>query len=324
MSNGSSSRTEWHGVDLEKRLAHFIRIFIVHPDVADIKSVLESKEKISRLSGRSFGYLILGEPGAGKSTLCAKFHEWWPAHIGTEITYQPVVQMEIPRPCTSANLVKELLNGLGDPDCDTGKEKENRRRALHLLKECKTRFLVVDNFQDVPERRGKPGVRVIGNWFRDLFDDLALIFVCLGTHEAEEVTLFNNQVKRRVMARRRLRYFEIETEEGRKRWLRLLLEIDKRLPLAEDSNLSMPHLASRLFFATNGIFHYLNELILEGLTLSVTAGREQIAIDDLRMGHINLHGEVLEGANPFDGNFVMRYLNREGEPFYKSPPGGKQ
>jgi hypothetical protein len=168
MKQRSEGRKRWLGTSLDIRLSHFEMIYIVYPEIADIKSDLENKEEVSRLCRSSFGYLILGGPGSGKTTLAKKINEWWPSVHTPEVTYRPVVAMHIPKPCTSANLFKELLRGLYDPDCEIGKERANRSRALHLLRECKTRFLIVDNFQDIPERRDVGGVRVIGNWFRDL------------------------------------------------------------------------------------------------------------------------------------------------------------
>ena len=183
--------------------------------------------------------------------------------------------------------------------------------------ECKARFLVVDNFHDVPERRDVGGVRVIGNWFRDIGDDAKIVLVLLGTKEAEDVTLFNDQVKRRVMTKRHLRYFGIDTPAERKQWIRLLHEIDMELPLAETSNLTSKDIAGRIYVATNGIFDYLSKLLIAALKLAVRDGREHLTLGDLCDAYSKCHGDVPDGSNPFGKDFRIRRLDQIDEPFFR-------
>lgn len=307
----------WRGAPMGVRLDHFKHGFIEHPDNIQIKLDLEDKEETSRFCSCSEGILVVGEPGSGKTTLAGMISRWWPDVEMPALTIRPVVHMKVPKPCNSFNLVKSLLKGLGDPNWDQGKEGPNRARALCLMKECKVRFLVVDNFHDVPERRDVGGVRVIGNWFRDIADDAAIVLVLLGTKEAEDVTLFNDQVKRRVMTKRHLRYFGIETPAQRKQWIRLLHEIDMDLPLAGTSSLTSKDIAGRVYVATNGIFDYLSKLLIAALKLAVKDGHEHLTLADLHGAYLKCHGDVPGGSNPFDKDFLFRRLDQIDEPFFR-------
>lgn len=313
-------RSRWRGGALSVRLDYFSKRLVVHPDIVNIKADLTDKEETSRLCGSGEGVLILGEPGAGKTTLATAISEWWPDVVHPEKTLRTVVSMRIPRPCTSSNLVKALLFGLGDLKWDSDRERVARDRALFLMDSCRTRFLVVDNFQDVPERRGVAGVRVIGNWFRDIRDDARVVLVLLGTKEAADVTLFNDQVKRRVMTTRQLRYFGIETQQDRARWLRLLHEIDMELPLADTSGLVQGNVPARLLVATNGIFDYLHKLLVAAVKIAVRDGRESLSMEDFQRAYVKCHGDIPEGTNPFDESFKVRRLDNEGEPFFRPVP----
>jgi hypothetical protein len=211
---------------------------------------------------------------------------------------------------------------LGDPCWESGSAKKNRRRALELLSRCETWLLLIDNFHDIPERRRTPGVRVIGNWFRDFLDEVHLVMVGLGLEAAEEVMLFNNQVHRRIMATKRIDYFTIDTAAHAKVWVQLLHDLDSAMPLALASNLDSKDFRWRLYFATNGIFDYLTKLLEQALCVAVARGSERIDTQDLFAAYVKCHGEVLPETNPFSSTFAPRHLNRPREPFYV-PVSGK-
>lgn len=324
MSSLAKDRERWRAASLVDRIEHFGGHFVFHPNIINIKADLEDKEETSRVLHCGDGLFIQGEPGSGKTTIANAISEWWPDIVTPELTCRPVALMRIPKPCTSSNLVKELLRAIGDPNWNASKERIGRDRALWLMEKCKTRFLVVDNFQDVPERRDIGGVRVIGNWFRDIRDDAKIVLVVLGTKEAADVTLHNDQVKRRVMTTRHLRYFSIDKREDRERWMRLLHEIDLNLPLAESSSLASGNIAGRLLVATNGIFDYLSKLLVAAIKLVVKEGRESISMEDFQRAYIKCHGDIPEGTNPFEDSFKIRRLDRVDEPFYRPVTSTKQ
>jgi glutathione S-transferase len=130
-----------------------------------------------------------------------------------------------------------------------------------LVEKCGVKLLAVDNFQDVPERRSRGAVRIVGNWFRDLIDETVIVFLALGTEQAKKVRFSNDQVRRRIVTVMHIPYFDSKTDPDLIEWLTLLKKLDARLPMAEPSNLDEPRLAAILLLASNGILDYLLKLL---------------------------------------------------------------
>jgi type II secretory pathway predicted ATPase ExeA len=316
-------RTKWLQRGLDERIEAFKGIIVPHPQMSSaIQLILEKAKYIKHLGGCD-AVLVIADSGGGKSTLCRRIQQMWPDEELPHVTKRRVVTITIPKPCTSANLAKELLRGLGDPDCEFGTAANNRKRALTLFRECGTLVLLIDNFHDIPEGRRMEGVRLIGNWFRDFIDEANLVIVALGLKEAQNVMLFNNQIRRRAPARTHIDYFSLDTPAQRSAWIRLLHEIDEAMPLASSSNLKDGDLASRIFFATQGIFGYLSGLLGRALVVTVERGSETISRDDFKKAFALQHGDVAVSENPFDPSFPMRPLTNEGEPFYRPPAARK-
>jgi hypothetical protein len=310
-----SDRERWRGRPLEERLRALHEIYVFYPQLTETINFIKHKVRHSRLSGKSAGLLVILGSGGGKSTLCKYLRGLWPDEFRDDVTLRRVVVMTIPKPCTDAALAKAVLRGLGDPDCERGTEKANRHRALELFKTCGTWLWLIDNFHDIPERRKMEGVRVIGNWIRNFFDKANVVLVALGLEAAEDVLLFNDQVHRRIMATKRIDFFAIDTPEHAKVWVRVLHDIDEAMPLAGLSGLDSRELRWRLYFATNGIFGYLFELLGEALDCACKRGAERIEMDDLFNAFVLCHGDVVEGGNPFASSFRSRRLDGRREPF---------
>lgn len=317
-----ANRERWRNVSIEDRMTAFGDMWIETPKLSSLLQLIPAKIEYTRVTRTFETILVLCESGGGKSHLCRHLAKLYPNEEADAKTIRRFVQMKIPKPCTNATLAKALLFGLGDPAWDSGAASKNLIRAIQLLKKCETHILAVDNFQDIPERRDKRGVRVIGNWFRDLLDQTCLLFLPLGTKEAEEVRLGNDQMKRRVMTKVRLPYFSLKTQADRLAWKKCLNLLDAQLPLSERSDLTGKALAGRLFVACNGIFDYLSKLLTRAVYVAAKRGAEKIELPDLDSAFSFLHGDVEDKANPFKLEFKVHALTEEDEPFFKPEPAG--
>jgi hypothetical protein len=313
----SNDRSRWKGASLQERLSHIDQIWIdAKPHQAAIDAVSERVRFVEQ-SQKSEGLLVLCGSGGGKSALCAQLRRVFPTVETAEQTRHQTVIMNIPKRCTEASLASALLEGLKDPAFDQGHASNNRRRAIGLLKSTGVRVLAVDNFQDIPEHRTTAGVRKVGNWFRDLFDDTALVMVALGTEQAQEVRLANDQVRRRIAAKITVPYFSVKSDSDLRTWMYVLKSFDTRLPMAEDSKLQDPRLAALLYFASNGILGYLCKLLKSAIQHATARGAERIEAQDLKGAFDFVAGEVPEQGNPFEEGFKGRGLDRVDELFYR-------
>lgn len=317
----SKDKQEWRGQPLSARFAARELIWLAIEAHEEVLRLLAEKIAFVEAKGRSDGFLVVCNAGGGKSRIAARILERYPTQRTVDGTIRPAASMELPGTMSRAQLVKQLLKALGDPAWNQGVEKDNLDRAHTLMRKCQLKVLLVDNFQDIPEHRDTSGVRKVGNWFRDLFDDAKIVILPLGTQEARLVRSSNDQVRRRIKTEIEVPYFSISSPEGRKTWKAAMNSLDRQLPLAELSGLDSPWMASRLFFACNGIPGYLFDLIDQAICIAVERGSEKIEAPDLVSAYNKVVGTVLPGENPFADDFSGHELTNKGQYFYDMDPG---
>lgn len=322
-ANEQVSREVWRGRTVSERFMALKEIWVGTAHHEKAITLVNNKVAHVQLTGESEGLMVICGSGGGKTTLCRRLKKLNPDEITQERTLLRVVFMKIPKVCTRAGLAKELLRALGDPSWDEGNAEDNLRRSTALVKECGVRILAVDNFQDIPERRSRGSVRVVGNWFRDLFDEITVVLLALGTEQARKVRLANDQVRRRIATVHTIPYFTVDTPAACTEWIKALGEIDRLLPLAEHSNLAAGKLAARLFIASNGIFDYLFKLIRYAISLAVESGRESLTQKDFEDAFDLMVADVTEGGNPFKDDFRGTALNKPNEIFFKLEKAGR-
>lgn len=310
-------RSEWRGAQMAARFLAFKQIWIPAPEHDATLKLVNEKSRYVQLTGECEGLLVICESGGGKTTLCRRMLKTFPEVTTPEKTIRQMIVMRIPKICTRAQLAKELLRALGDPACDLGDAEKNLQRAIKLINATGVKVLAVDNFQDIPERRSTGSVRVVGNWFRDLFDEIALVFIALGTEQAKKVRFSNDQVRRRIVTVKHIPYFNTETDTGLVTWMKVLGQLDDRLPMAERANLATPRLASLLFVASHGVFDYLCKLLKRAMMVAVERGSERIEKPDLMLAFALIAGDVVEMGNPFEEGFRGGTLTRIDDLFYR-------
>ena len=262
-------------------------------------------------------FCIEAETGGGKTTLAETIQRTYPDIVTDELTIRRVVYFPVPPRPSSVSMSSAALQALGDPRWEKGRADVLAQRAIHLLLECKTEIILLDNTHDIPERRTVKGVREVGNWIRDVVDRVPALFVSLGARQGMDVFKANSQARRRSPAAVHIDYFDYTTPTGVSRLMRFLHELDIRLPLAEMSSLSDFETARRVGIITHGIPDYIMKLATGALERAVKQHREKIDWEDLRASVKGLFVDSCpDELNPFSlGTTVLRALDAAGEPF---------
>jgi hypothetical protein len=309
------AKAAWHGRSFEERQAYMPKVLVMHPQFAG--AVREISRRADRAANQQKGAAlsVVAPTGGGKSTLAKFVGSQRPDVHTLERTHRRCVIFTVPPKPSSISMSSALLEALGDPGWNKGKANDLEYRAIHLLIECRTEIVFIDNVHDVPERRRLKGVREVGNWVRNLIDRVPALFVSLGAEQGLDVFKANNQARRRSPAHKRIDYFECRTRDGTARMRRFLFELDKQLPLSGISDLSSFDVTRRIWMATYGIPDYIIGLITEAMELAVKAGREAIGLDDLHDAFRQLYQSAAPAGNPFDPRTAIRVLERDGEPF---------
>jgi energy-coupling factor transporter ATP-binding protein EcfA2 len=318
-SEPQNNRATWAGKALPLRLSALDQLFVKHDAVKRILDYIQLELPIRAVQGRATGLLIVASSGAGKSRLVEYLKKLFPDEVTLTLTKRLVVSFKIPPSPSPKSLGEELLLQLGDPEYNVGTAKVKFDRIRKLLKKVGTIILTIDDFQDVPAKRGVRGVEQIACWIRDLCDiDFPGIVIALGTEEAVVVRDAHGQLLRRMQARLELPAFTLDSDDAKKRFKQLLNQIDGSLPMAERSNLDDSVMMVRLYRATNGSLDYLMKLLGKAIARAVARGSERIELRDLEQGFCDQHQVAASGGNPFSANYKGDELTQHGQIFYRA------
>lgn len=319
--NHPPEKSYWHGKSLQQRQRWTDKLFIEHPQIKRILKDFNQKLDFCERSGKFEAMLIVGGTGVGKTTLTSKMAEIAEARFireDIERTIRPSIQFAIPDPCTPYELSVTILRSLGEEQPRARKNRADTISAAEkLIKDCEVKLVLLDNVQDIPERRGTRGVEMVGARLRNLIDASGALWVFLGTMDANKVINSDEQLIRRVPYRTKLDYFDIKNDDQKSIFIRLLMEIDKWLPLTSESCLHESSQIGTIYAATEGIFNKLIQLVDRAWFEAFQEAREEMQNQDLEKAFRYVNACTNDDQNPFSEKFVIRNLRGVNEPFEK-------
>ncbi len=318
-SKRTNERERWRGKPIEMRLKALSKMYLVHDDIKHLLDHIERQILFTSSRNKSNATLVICPSGGGKSSFIDYLEVLYPTVHKEEVTERPVVHFSIPAPLTVKQMDEAFLKALGDPLFNTGSHSEKMERIATLLVKCNVKIIAIDNFHDIPARRGVLGIRAVGDWVRDVCEmKFKGIILALGTEEALIVRDSNDQLKRRMMARIDLPLFSVSDGHGCEAFKKLLVAIDAALPLAESSALDNAMTMAKIFYATAGNMDYLVKFLAMAIVLSVKRGAERLENCDLEQAFIDVHQVAAHHGNPFSSNWDGQALNGTGQVFAKN------
>lgn len=310
-----TKKIDWREVPIEKRLWYFAnQMHIDHPQF--VRCLVEIKRRMLRCKneGKGSALAVLCPSGCGKTYIRNYLERVWPNIESSHLTTVPVISFEIPLGANVIGMAEALLSSAGDP-CPPGSARVLTARIIDLLPKIGTRLILIDNVQDVPEKRGSQGMLEIGGWIRRLVDDSKVMIVLLGTFALPTLYKKNGQAKRRSITELHINPFYYDDDSSKSNFSKFLNLIDERLPLAEKSDISSGDLAERIFHASYGIPDFIFKLLNEAVSVAVAAKREKIIRSDLAKAFILVYQDKGQDFNPFIAA-ESRPMDQEGEPFF--------
>jgi hypothetical protein len=312
----AKDRAQWRGAPIEKRV-HWQNVFVPHASVTSILEIVEHKANHCALAKRSDGMLVIGETGSGKSHLAEEITRRF-KHLSVETedrTYVPTVLIDAVDTFNSKDFARKVLRALNDPFSERTRAATLSERAHHLFNELQTRVVMIDNFHEIPEKRGNKSVGHICSWIRDLSKAVPALIVLLGNQNSVPVLEMDPQLRRRCSHRSQLPYFNSSSPKNFLEFAKVVRKLDACLPLAESSDLTSDSTLGPLLSATGGIFDYLVKILDEAMRIAVKDQREHIVRGDLEKAFFYRIGSAYACPNPFDGEFRPRKLDLVDEPF---------
>lgn len=271
--------------------------------------------------GETEGMAVLGESGTGKTTLLKNFsanHQSRQDDNGREV---PVLFVSTPSAPTPKALAGVMLTGLGVADAELGTENYRTNRLKRLMKETKTRVVIIDEFQQFYDRGKRKVMHHAADWLKGLIDQTRTTLIIAGLPTAMTVIDSNEQLTRRFLAPIELPRFSWRVE-----WQRIeLQDILNAFYEAIASEFDLPNLASdemafRLYCATGGLMGYLSKLLKQTLRNASINNRRIITLEDFNIAHTEaiwssqrIAGLPLPFASDFTASETVELLDAVGK-----------
>ena len=224
--------------------------------------------------------VIFGSTGMGKTRVVQKFLRDNRAHFDRRLgrTRTPVVSIQMPPTPSERDLYEEILSAMGGVFSHGTSVTILRHRIRTLARQLEVRMLIIDEIHSLLAGTFREQ-RVILNAIRFLANDLRIPLVCLGTEEANQALMTDQQLADRFAAA------ELPTWENDAYFEQLLLSFESILPLRLPSELRDPKIHQRILSLTEGVLGRICKLIETAAIEAIRSGEERIALallnDDL-------------------------------------------
>lgn len=265
------------------------RAFLVAPDLKD-----------------PFGIYIHGESRTGKSRLIEET-------MGKHVPYRTedglvveVVKLQVPAKPTIKGLAIDLLRALGDPMPDKGTENSMTERLVILLTACKTRLLILDEFQHFVDKSSSfTVIHHLADWLKNLLNRTKVTAVLVGLEYGLAVLKQNEQLRGRFANPIRLPRFDWRDENLRAEFLGLLdgfqSLISKKFNVPEFSS---DELGYRFYIATGGLTGYVFNILRMAAWESIASKHNSISLRELEIAYSEgINEEDQYNINPFSKHF---------------------
>ncbi|MFC5302008.1 TniB family NTP-binding protein [Azospira restricta] len=215
--------------------------------------------------------LIVGDPNNGKTTIVRRFRDLHgEGYVNDDAEpVKPVIVAEAPPTADEKGLYISILERFFTPYRATDPTSKLRYQVIHLLRLCRTRVLLIDEFHSLLTGSAVKQ-REVMNAIKLLCNELAIPIVGVGTREAVRVLHTDPQHASRfdVVS---LALWELNQD-----FQRLLAGFEKILPLKHASRLHQPELAAALHSVCGGNIGDLHRLLIECAKAAIESGKEQI------------------------------------------------
>lgn len=290
----------------KEKLGGVQTLLVAYPRFNELLEGIEGCHEFSKSTKDPECIFIDGDTGAGKSTLSREYVKRYPPteeDDGTKIQVKmPVLLTTIPIPATIKNMVTEMLNDIGDPLAGKGTTQDRTNRLRDFLKDCGVELIIIDELQHF-KSNGKV-LEDVSDWLKNLLGKTEIPMVLIGLPEAKDVLNKNPQLSRRFANRQTLEPFKFKTAEQIDEFRKFLYTIDMRLPLEKRSNLASYDMASRFYYASDGVVAYIMKLVRYGTKTALERKEESLSLEILADAFdLHVKHDKPEKGNPFMKGF---------------------
>lgn len=220
--------------------------------------------------------LVTGAPGMGKTKLARKFdRDHQRSHDErTGISHVPVVIMQMPPEPNEKDFYEEFLTALGAPVPFGISASALRHRVRMFTRQLDVRLLLIDEVHALLAGTFRQQ-RIMLNAIRFLATDLRLPLVCLGTAEAKQALMTDQQLADRFEA------YELPAWSDDDEFANLMESYLSFLPLRKASALRDSKVKRRILGLTDGVLVRICRIVEAAAIAVIENGKERIELEDL-------------------------------------------
>ncbi|WP_445367464.1 TniB family NTP-binding protein [Methylomonas sp. BW4-1] len=298
-------------------LQRFDEEYIPFPPFVVAVDAVKVNLALFRETGIAQHLLVLGESGAGKSSICRWIEQQYPKFTLPDRDVTPVLIVSVPSAATISSMASALLEKLGDPAATTGTVSAKTSRVITLCRACRVEMILFDEAQHIHDRGKATTHYMVGDWLKSLIDQTGVPTVFLGLPRLEQILQVNEQLRRRFSRRIRLALGQSDKSSIHAECLQLFRSLGSCLPLPlMCGRFGWDELGMRLHYASDGRVAYIKKLLATALRIALETEVKEIGPQLLEQAFTEeLWWEGVGKLNPFNPEFEFRRLDRGNEPF---------
>ena len=298
----------------KRKIIQLVRdCYINSPNLDQILEDIHRCRKISQCGGKPECMLILGEPGAGKTTLREQYLELNPRKELSERTLIPVFSSEFPDKTVPRQAAISFLEDLGHDLSPKGLSAPQLTKMLSkLMVSCGVEISLMDEFQHMIETKSYKVLEDAAKWLKVLINSSNLPVVLFGMPYSRIILEHDDQLAGRFMIQRTIEPFRLINKEHRKIFRTFLKVFDESLPFEKTSELHDLELYPRLFAFSKGNMRRLRILINYAAEEAIMNNDDRITMTHFSAGYqyylrnitekdqIDPDEKLEDQPNPFD------------------------
>lgn len=220
--------------------------------------------------------LLTAAPGMGKTHIVQKFMRDHPSQFDavSGTTRTCVAAMQMPPEPLEKDFYDELLIAMGAVVSVSSSMVSVRSRARTFARQLGLRLLIIDEIHAMLAGTFRQQ-RIFLNSIRFLANDLGLPLLCVGTQEAHQALLTDQQLADRFAA------FELPRWQDDAAFAQLLKTFASLLPLQLPSDLCQPKIRQRILALTEGITVRICRVLEASAIAAIMNGVERIDLATL-------------------------------------------
>lgn len=253
------------------------KVWITHPRAQMILEEMEYLYHHER-DERMPNLVIVGDTNNGKTTILNKFMEMHPSYVSVPSNVYPIVKIQAPISPSEKAFYEKILDALKVPYGISASAARKEAQVIEILTDIQTKILIIDELQDIFHGT-KPQKNKFLTALKHLGNTLQISIIAAGVPSVQRVLASDSQLANRFTT------MKIPRWNYNKDFLRLLISLERTLPLKEPSNLHQNEIASRIYDLSEGLIGEVSSLLKKATIFAIKKNYEKIDISVLNSIH---------------------------------------